>query len=123
MYKNIKPENQAEFHDKVVNSRVVGYKAPETYDEYWKVVSDYLPELINIVLMHAPPVELEDERYFLQKTGAVLADMARNKDPKIVDYFEKTWHSAPDSGEIHAIRGWNILCDLCSESYLIDEKI
>jgi hypothetical protein len=43
------------------------------------------------------------------------------KDPKIARLFNAAWWNAPDSPHIHEIPSWQMLCDLCSESYLLME--
>jgi hypothetical protein len=38
---------------------------------------------------------------------------------KLIEFFHLAWYHAPDVGYIHAIPGWPILCDLCSEDELV----
>jgi hypothetical protein len=33
------------------------------------------------------------------------------------------WERAPDNPSIHGIRGWNCLCDLCSEQHVFDQQM
>ena len=35
-------------------------------------------------------------------------------------FFQKAWGTAPDDLSIHFIPSWNILCDLCSETWVFD---
>ena len=44
------------------------------------------------------------------------------KDPLLLGYFQKAWSTAPDSSVVHDLQGWDILCDLLSEGYLLDKR-
>jgi hypothetical protein len=83
---------------------------PTNKEEYWQFVDQYWEKLANIIRMFAPDqVELARE-------------YAEKNDPRIANIFEESWGNAPDDISIHTIPGWSILCNLCSESYVLDEN-
>lgn len=43
-------------------------------------------------------------------------------DPKLADILNETWFGMPESVEVRSYPGFNELCDLCSESYLLGEN-
>lgn len=124
MYKNCPDELVAEITAKMANIRASGYKYPTTYNEYWNTVDDYWPQLLNLFARFLPPYyPKRDDPYEVDHTHIVAEICRRNKDPRILELFNRTWSSAPDDGRIHLLDGWNVLCDLCSECYLLDAQI
>jgi hypothetical protein len=83
---------------------------PETKEEYWQFVDRHWADLHNIICMYAPD-EVEN-----------VANYRLNQNPKIADIFQEAWSSAPDSPSIHYIPSWHILCNLCSESYVLFDE-
>ena len=122
-YRGISENNQTFFAAKVAENiaRNTEYKVPNTKEEYWQVVEKYWDELLNIILMYAPET-LFEKKFFGEKTSVVATRLMKQKDPMLLSFFNKTWASAPDDGRIHLIPRWHILCDLCSEGYLIHEE-
>jgi hypothetical protein len=89
----------------------MAYSYPKTKEEYWNAVDAHWADIYNILVRFVPKEKL------------VEADHLRlTKDSDIVHLFNDAWWNAPDSPSIHYIPGWNVLCDLCSESYLIHEE-
>jgi hypothetical protein len=125
MYKNIPESQQENFHRRVVQAQKPNYICPTTKEEYWQVVDDYWSNLLNIILMFGPETIVDvDSDSVIEKLAVVVNRYKENRDIRLVDIFNKTWASAPDDGRIHLIPAWPILCDLCSESYLVlDEEI
>lgn len=88
------------------------YNTPTSYDEYWFTVDAYWDQLYAILVKFLPTEKLEH------------ADAYRlNKDSEILSLFNDAWFNAPDNRSIHSIPGWHILCDLCSESYLLEVEL
>jgi hypothetical protein len=52
-----------------------------------------------------------------------LDKWAKERNSEIASVFNNAWFNAPDSGRIHLIPAWHIFCDLCSESYLLNDNI
>jgi hypothetical protein len=123
MYKNI-PENNQKFFEQRVNAVMTNtakkhpvYQYPKDKEEYWNIVNEYWNELTNIMLRFLP-------KFLPKQTDIItfLNELKDNKNPELARMFNLTWIGAPDSGEIHAIPAWNVLCDLCSECYLLEES-
>jgi predicted N-acyltransferase len=83
---------------------------PKTKEEYWLLVDAHWEDLYNILFS------------FLDKNELSKADNLRlTKNSDLSFLFQHAWENAPDSKSIHYIPGWNILCNLCSESYVLYE--
>lgn len=119
MYKDIPEDKQEAFAKKVANIQPSGYKYPTTKNEYWNTVDSYWPQLLGLFVAFAPPYLPRNESGEMEPTHILAEGYRRNRDIKLINMFNKTWASAPDTGTIHLLAGWNVLCDLCSESYLV----
>jgi hypothetical protein len=88
------------------------YSYPKDKPSYWAIVDQYWPDLLNIIRQFAP--DMVDEAQTAKQ----------NQDAWVItDAFNMAWINAPDSPSIHRIPSWHVLCDLCSESYvLFDEE-
>lgn len=127
MYKNISEDQQNIFAAKVAAIQPSNYKYPTTYNEYWNTVDEYWLQLLNLFAAFSPEFLPKDPSgknpLDIERTHIIAETLRRNKDPKILNLFNSTWASAPDSGHIHLLDGWNVLCDLCSEGYLLNKEI
>lgn len=84
---------------------------PKNAEEYWQIVDAYWANLYNILAR------------FLPKDQLAQADNLRlNKNPEIARLFNAAWGNAPDSPSIHSIPSWRVLCDLCSEEYVLYDE-
>ncbi len=113
MYKNIPLEEQKEFHSRVIANKKQ-YSYPETKEQWWSLVDRFWPELFSIVVTYNPP------SINGQKTPLYIGALKNNKDAELAEIFSQAWGRAPDDGYIHLIPGWDVLCDLCSESYVLE---
>lgn len=86
------------------------YSYPKTKEEYWDIVDRYFQDLYNIMVMFLPKHEL-----------AKVDNLRLTKDRELSRLFELTWGNAPDNRSIHNIPAWHVLCDLCSEAYVLYE--
>ena len=86
------------------------YEYPKTKEEYWNTVDLYQKHLLDILEMFLP--KDESSKFDAYRT---------NKDPKIVLLFDNAWSAAPDHIGIHDIPSWKVLCDLCSEAFLLEK--
>jgi hypothetical protein len=111
-YLRVAPQDQKQFHNKVVEAQkdFSDYCYPYTKEEYWQIVDKYWPQIKNIVLMFTLLDENELDR------------CVKERSPAIGSIFNNAWFKAPDDGRIHLIPAWHIFCDLCSESYLLHEN-
>lgn len=124
MYKKCPDELVAVITTKMDAIRSSGYKYPTTYNEYWNTVDDYWPQLLGLFARFLPThYPKRDDPYEIDHTHIVAEMCRRNKDPRLLELFNRTWSAAPDDGRIHLLDGWNVLCDLCSEGYLLDTQI
>lgn len=122
-YKNVPDEMQGIVHQQARNAIPQDYRYPTTKDEYWQTVDKYWPQLLDILLRFLPNVNSDlNSPNFGRKTAVIAEELRSNRNDEIVYLFDSAWASAPDDGRIHVIPCWNILCDLCSESYLLFEE-
>lgn len=92
-----------------------GYKdyvaAPTTKEEWIKTLDTWWdPELKDIINKYG-------QSEFL--TEAIRLYDAKEY-PNLAGLLHVVWADAPDDSSIHLNPGWEVLCDLCSESYLIE---
>lgn len=95
-------------------TKYIGYKEPTTAEEYWNNVDRYWADLYNILAM------------FLNRAQLQASDpdkMRLEKNPEIARLFNAAWFNAPDDYSIHSIPAWHVLCDLCSEEYVLHEEL
>ena len=128
MYKNVPENKQEEFHNRVklAQAPLSSYKYPTTSEEYWWTVDNYWSYLLAIMGRYGPPLKLDSMFDGNQISSITIVNATRwkeNRDIRLVEYFNATWAAAPDCGTIHQIAGWHILCDLCSEAYLVYEEV
>lgn len=96
-------------------------------ETWWKAVDgnwNYLKEILWKFLPMAGfriisgigRVEPSAERMELH-----VEELKQNHDSLLKCYFDIAWEVAPDSSGIHRIAGWGILCELCSEGWVLDK--
>jgi len=120
MFKNIIDQDAFLEKVKVSQSLFDGYTYPTTKEEYWAIVDKYWIHLLDIVLQFGPEYIMHNGEY--KKLAIAATSLKENRSPELDEYFQKTWAAAPDTGHIHAIPAWHILCDLSSESYLLSNE-
>jgi hypothetical protein len=96
--------------------------------QYWQVIEDNWDDLLNIVSMYIdvnhPAYEIPGKCESRLTGNNCLQEMIFLKkyhDRRLIRYFFAAWNLAPDSRGIHNIPKWNILCDLLSEEWVLDE--
>lgn len=87
------------------------YHYPTNKEEYWNVVNSHWDNLYSILVRFLSIEEIEDAN-----------DCRKNRNPEMASLFNEAWANAPDERSIHSIPDWHILCDLCSESYVLYES-
>lgn len=119
-YIGIPEKDQERFARAVAASRIKDYMCPTTAEEYWLVAAQFERELIKIIAAFlGDQVRSFQDLIDGKSVDMVIHDAIANKDKRAIELFNSAWAAAPDSGEIHLIPGWHVLCDLCSESYLV----
>ena len=88
----------------------MGYQGnwPKTKDEWWTLVDEHWADLLS--LMH---------RFIGPKLGDV-EKLKADRDSDLVISFNDAWFKAPEVPGLSEISGWDLLCDLCSEAYVLD---
>lgn len=84
---------------------------PTNKEEYWKLLARHWDDIYDIIYKFCP------------EHGAEADNLRTSQDPKIARILSDAWAAAPDESWIHNIPSWGILCNLCSESYVLDEEI
>jgi len=97
---------------------------PKTKDEWWILVDQNWPDLLGILNRFIGMTDNEDINGNITECqrSEEIARMKQKRDSRLVRYFNGAWLNAPDIPEIHEIPGWSLLCDLCSEEYVLYKK-
>ncbi|MBU2177604.1 MAG: hypothetical protein KJ556_21135 [Gammaproteobacteria bacterium] len=82
---------------------------PKNKKEWWDNVDSRWHDLDNIIMRFIPNAAVE------------AATFKQNHDERLADIFQTAWSKAPDASWIHSIPGWGVLCDLCSERFVLEE--
>jgi hypothetical protein len=102
------------------------YKSPSNPKEYWAIVDYYWNDLNHIINIYLPTFAkkwIDNSIIPLDKTlGEYIIELKETRNPRLVRILNSAWWNAPDEkcceGE-H--KSWNVLCDLCSEEYVLYE--
>jgi len=96
---------------------------PKSREEWWKLVDDNWVDLLEILGRFLPMSGNEDidQKILVNPLYLEIEKIKTNKDSKLARYFQAAWFAAPDVSSLHGIPGWLLLCDLCSEDYLVNE--
>ena len=80
--------------------------------DWWKSLDDNYADIYSICRSYLKPEELEQvKQSYKDRDGLALHHL-----------FELAWWNAPDSRHIHEIPGWGVLCELCSESEVLEDQ-
>lgn len=84
---------------------------PKTKEDWITLCVDNWHNLYKIIGM-----------YNINNTVKAALLFREEKWKDLATILNQTWENAPDSPHIYKIPAWGILCDLCSERYLLDKK-
>lgn len=71
---------------------------------------------------HVEPLAVAIAKHAVgQPLVLVLDQLRKDRSNRLQDLFQSLWAAAPDTGDIHARPAWGVLCDLCSEAYVLYE--
>lgn len=114
-------EEIAEVHE---DKRYLYYHYPRNAEEWWNNVYDWWPELMELFATYLPTTKHSTIHGEILTTPlhVHLEKLKHDKDKRLEDYFHATWSVAPDHGSIHAQKAWDVLCDLCSECYVLHDE-
>ena len=82
--------------------------APRNREEYFSLAKRFQDELFNIITGFSGRDNAEEFILFLNEQSNSIALI-----------LHQAWSDAPDRPWIHTIPGWHVLCDLCSEDYVL----
>jgi hypothetical protein len=103
---------------------------PKTADEWWENASQ--PVIMDVISRFVPvgrqacrdigaPATPEN-----RIAGTTIRDdilrCLKSRDLKMLDYCQAAWCLAPDVPGLHEIPGWDDLCNLCSEGWLLQDE-
>ena len=96
---------------------------PKTKGEWWTLVDENWVDLVSLMHRWLGMNDMENiEGKLTEEPRAVeIERMKAKKDANLLKYLNGVWQNAPDKPWIHEIPGWGLLCDLCSEGYVLDE--
>ena len=86
--------------------------APKTREEYFSLAERFQDELFDIIVDFSGRDNAEEFTLYLNERSNSIASV-----------LHQAWSDAPDKPWIHSIPGWHVLCDLCSEDYVLDETV
>lgn len=106
---------------------------PETKDNWWKLVDENWENLKSLINMFHPANKftpkmtitanrVEKVRQSLIKKITSIPDyekLKNDRDPGLANVLESTYWGIPESTDCWNYPGFGILCDLCSESYVL----
>lgn len=96
---------------------------PKSKEEWWKLVDDNWIDLLTILHKFLPMDGHEDidKKIIIEPLSLKIEKIKTKQDPDLARYFQAAWFAAPDVSSLHDIPGWLLMCDLCSEDYLVNE--
>ena len=94
----------------------------ETSRDWWQSVNDNWVDLLKIMCKFLPMDKNEDiDKDILDFPLIVhVTELKEKEDAKLLSYFKSAWWCAPDCSNTLKIPGWGVLCDLCSEDWVLD---
>jgi hypothetical protein len=92
-------------------------------EDYWKAISDNWEDLEKILHIYLPTFKkawINGDALPIS-LGEHLTELKETQNQKLVRAFNAAWYAAPDDIGIWSHKGWDLLCNLCSEEYVILE--
>ena len=114
-----------------------------TIEEWWNMVEDYREALLEIIKCFHPYYNNKHSYQITAPTAEIACEYIRDeirnkvcegeptelfdkyckeKNPKMSSLLNDAWFGMPESLEVRSYPGFGVLCDLCSESYLLYES-
>ena len=94
---------------------------PKNKKEWWDILNSEWVNILSILHKFIGMNDREniDGEITLEPRSIEIETMKKERDPRLVRYLSAAWQNAPDVMGLHEIPGWNVLCDLLSEQYII----
>ena len=123
----------------------ISYEVPTTKEQYWELVNKHWDVLSNLISIYHPGYgkrnhyhkitaqraenicekireEILDDWQIGNECPVKIAEQHKiNRSDQIVSIFNQTWFGMPESYEVRSEPGFGLLCDLCSESWCLEE--
>lgn len=99
------------------------YTTPNNSQEYWQIVDDNWNDIKHILNLYLPTFQAQwiDKTTLSISLGEYIEELKNAQNPRLVRVFNAAWFAAPDDIGIWSHKSWGILCDLCSEEYVLYE--
>ncbi|MCK9458183.1 MAG: hypothetical protein M0R80_00710 [Proteobacteria bacterium] len=114
---------------------------PETAEQWWTLVEQYHDELRELVSTFHPCNHTYTDFAITAEVAEAICEQARaairakdaddpierfeqyrtEKNPKLASLLNETWFGMPESTEVRSYPGFGVLCNLCSEAYVLQE--
>lgn len=122
----------------------IKYEAPTTKEQYWLLVNEHWQVLSDLISTYHPGYGRKHNMVITANRAENLCQQIRedilddwqiddecpvkiaeqhkiNRSDEIVSIFNQTWFGMPESYEVRSEPGFSLLCDLCSESWCLEE--
>lgn len=125
-------------------SKDLDFQYPKTAEQWWQLFEAYKTELRDLVCSYHPSYARRTPMMPITAPNAEMAcDLVRERiESKTIDnplecfdqFYEQkngnalvsilnqTWFGVPESRDAHSLPGFGALCDLCSESYVLEPE-
>ena len=114
---------------------------PETAEQWWALVEQYHDELCELVSAFHPCNHSYTDFVITAASAEAACESIRDeirakesddplekfeqychdKNPKLASLLNEVWFGMPESTEVRSYPGFGVLCNLCSESYVLYE--
>ena len=97
---------------------------PKNKEEWWASLEEHWEDLLSIMkrFLRSNPNSENVELDHLARFDTILMAKANKDDHILVNYLNQAWQNAPDEPWIHELPAWGVLCDLCSEAYVLEDE-
>jgi len=97
---------------------------PKTKEQWWALVDLHWDDLYEICGMFLPLSNRVNcwEMKTPTTMGENIREAREKRWPDLEKYLNGAWWKSPDDPSIHSIPSWGVLCDLCSEAYLLYDE-
>lgn len=97
---------------------------PKNRIEWWKSVDDNWSDLFGILCQFLPAQQYADiHQKILPHTLSVeITKLKENQNDELAHYFQAAWSLIPNVQGLREIPGWLKMCDLCSESHILESE-
>ena len=113
---------------------------PQTAEEWWALVKFNKGVLLDLISIYHPEYRLghdhkitakkaeivrasiTEENQFLPDPQRRFEQFLKTNNPDMSSLLNEVWWGMPESYESREAKGFGLLCDLCSESYVLRSR-